>query len=72
MVGQLAGHLFHPGFVGTGRASGEMNAAGFQFHDKEQIESHQTTAWSRLRRSKVDAANVRGTVLVSRQNKHSA
>ena len=29
MVGQLAGHLFHPGFVRTCRATGEVNTARF-------------------------------------------
>ena len=68
MVGELAASLFHPTFVGTGRASGEMDAAGFEFHDKEQIESYQPVPGPDFDRSKVDRSqNVRGTVLVSRQ-----
>ena len=44
MVGQLAGQSGSPrSSPWTGRASGEMDAAGFQFHDKQQIVSHQTT-----------------------------
>ena len=40
MVGQLASHLFHPCIMWIGRATGKMDAAGLEFHDKQQIESH--------------------------------
>ncbi len=68
MIGELAGHLFHPCFVGTGRATREVHAAGFEFHDKEQIESDQSVPGPDFDRSKIDRSqNVRGTVQVSRQ-----
>ena len=68
MVGELAASLFHPTFVGTGRASGEMNTASLEFHDKEQIESDQSVPGPDFDRSKIDRSqNVRGTVQVSRQ-----
>jgi hypothetical protein len=35
MVGQLAGHLFHPGFMRTRRATGEVNSTSLQFDDKQ-------------------------------------
>ncbi len=41
MVGQFEGDRFHPNFVRIGGAARELDASGFQPHDKEQIESGQ-------------------------------
>ena len=42
MVGQLASHLFHPCFVGIGRATGEVHPSGFQFHHEQQVIGNQS------------------------------
>ncbi len=43
MIGQLAGDRLHPHFVRIGGAARKVDAACFQFHDKEQIERCQAT-----------------------------
>ena len=43
VVGQFKGKRFHPRFVLIGGAACEVDAARSQLHDKEQIESGQST-----------------------------
>ncbi len=43
IVGQLEGNRLHPRFVRIGGAAREVDAARFQLHGKEEIESGQAT-----------------------------
>ena len=54
VIGQLAGDLFHPCFVGTGRATCEMDATRLEFHHEEKIERGQATAGPDFHGGKVD------------------
>ena len=56
MVGEFAGSLFYPRFVGAGRASGEMDATSLELHDVEQIESDQSMPGPDFNRVKSIAA----------------
>ena len=41
-VGQFTSDLFHPRLIGTGRATGEVNAARFKFHHEQQVKRYQS------------------------------
>src|ERR1035438_8217751 len=53
-IGQIAGDLFHPGLLGIGRTTREVNAAGGEFQDEEQIDGDQAVLGPNFDRREID------------------
>lgn len=57
IVGQHEGHRFHPRFIRVGLQVREVDAAGFQLHDKEKVELREATLCSYFHGRKVDRSH---------------
>jgi hypothetical protein len=53
-IGQIAGDLFHPGLLGIRRTTREVNAAGGEFHDEEQVDGDQAVLGPDFDRREID------------------
>ena len=53
-IGQIPGNLLHPPFMWIQRAAREMNAAGLQLHNKQQVIRDQSASGPDLNGRKVD------------------